>query len=219
MTGVVARSDPQMSVIAQSNHPARLLTMFGGALAFAAIVASALYAAIWMVQDMRAPETVTRTIGSGDITASGGVQVVLPLETADEFEQLAGFAPFVPERVPANTIGDPKYAVTPPDAEGHRVGRVAFSSKPDAAVNGITGPVIVIAEAQGKPGAGVDGELKQVTAGGARALVATLPCGDLVVDVQLYFGPEAAAGEDVVTPYMMTTAQGFLADVRDQCER
>jgi hypothetical protein len=127
MTGTVARSDPQMSVITQSNHPARLLTMFGGALAFAAIVASALYAAIWMVQDMRAPETVTRTIGSGDITASGGVQVVLPLESADEFEQLAGFAPFVPERVPANTIGDPKYAVTPPEAEGHRVGRVAFS--------------------------------------------------------------------------------------------
>jgi len=63
--------------------------------------------------------------------------------------------------------------------------------------------VIVIGEAYGKPGEGVDGELKPIVSG-ARALVATLGCGDLVIDVQMYFSPsEIDEGEELITPSMV----------------
>jgi hypothetical protein len=158
----------------------------------------------------------TSALPDSNIKAPEGLIVVIPVENAEEFEKLAGFAPFIPQRVPSSTDATPKFAVTQPDENGLRVGRVAFSAKQDVSVDGVSGPVIVIGEAYGQPGEGVDGELKRLVSGG-RAIVATLGCGDLVIDVQLYFSPEPAEGEEIVTPYMRGVARGFIDDIKAQC--
>jgi hypothetical protein len=210
-----------MSVLAQPNHPVRLAAFFFGTIAAFAIVLSAALAAyyVWLEETQSSVGRVAGTSDApdGNIDTPGGVVVVIPVETRAEFEELAGFPPFVPDRVPASTDGTPKFAVTEPDANGLRVGRVAFSSKPDVEVEGISGPVIVIGEAYGTPGEGVDGEIKRIE-GAGRTLAATMPCGDLVIDVQMYFSPATPAdGEELITPYMRDLAKGFVDGIKAQC--
>jgi hypothetical protein len=211
-----------MAVLAQPNHPARLLALFAASLAVCGLIALAAYAGVWIWRDASGGET-SRVAGIGalpqdNVKAPEGLMIVIPVDDPAEFEALTGFPPFVPERVPASTDATPKFAVTQPDEEGKRVGRVAFSANPDVVVDGVSGPVVVIAEAQGKPGVGVDGEIKRITSGG-RALVSTLACGGLVLDVQLYFSPEPAKDEPVVTPYMRNLAVDFIGKVKEQCAR
>ena len=211
-----------MTVISQANHPARLAAIFFGTIvAFGVVLTAALSAyLVWLDIDARTTgdlATIDGADGSGAVQSPEGLIVVIPAENPAEFEALAGFPPFVPDHVPSSTEPTPVYAVTQPDANGFRVGRVAFSAKNEA-VDGITGPVIVIGEAHGRPGDGVDGELKRIS-NGARALVATLGCGDLVIDVQLYFSPaELAPGEELITPYMRQIATGFIDGIKGQCE-
>lgn len=205
-----------MAALARPNHPVRLGAFFVSAALFASIVASAAGAAMYVYDDLRGGASSV-TLAASDIRTPDGVQVVIPVEGRTEFEQVAGFAPFVPEQLPETTDGTAKFAVTPEDASGGRIGRVAFSARKDAEAGGISGPIVVIAQAQGRPGSGVDGQLKQLTNGGTRAVVATMVCGDLVLDVQLYFGPAAAEGEPAVTPYMTAVAQEFVDGVRRQC--
>ncbi len=207
-----------MTALAQPNHPARLAAIFFGTIAgFGIVLAAALslYLIVLDQQDAGGSRVAGTSAAPGNIEAPPGLIVVIPVEGPREFEGLAGFAPFVPKRVPSSTDATPKYAVTQADANGLRVGRVAFSAKNEA-VDGITGPVIVIGEAYGKPGEGVDGELKRIISG-ARALVTTLGCGDLVIDVQMYFSPEPAANEELITPYMRDVARGFIDDIKAQC--
>lgn len=204
----------------QPNHPARLAAIFFGTIAGFGIVLAAALSLYLIVLDQRDAK-ISRIAGSsaapaGNIEAPPGLIVVIPVENPRAFEDLAGFAPFVPKRVPSSSDPTPNFTVTQPDANGLRVGRVAFSAKNEA-VDGVTGPVIVIGEAYGKPGEGVDGELKRIVSG-ARALVATLGCGDLVIDVQMYFSPsEIAEGEELITPYMRNVARGFIDDIKAQC--
>jgi hypothetical protein len=149
------------------------------------------------------------------VKAPEGLMIVIPVDSAEEFEALTGFAPFIPKRVPSSNEPSPKLAVTQPDETGARMGRVAFSAKRDSLHDGVSGPVIVISQARGKAGAGVDGVVKRMQS--TRALVATLPCGGLVLDVQLYFSPEPATGEEIVTPWMRSVGEGFVADLKEQC--
>ena len=58
-----------------------------------------------------------------------------------------------------------------------------------------------------------------MTDGTGRALAATLRCGDLVIDAQLYFGPDPQPSEPFITPYMTDVAQRFLDGVKRQCGR
>ncbi len=209
-----------MTVLAQPNHPARLATMFFATAAAVSLVAAAALSVYFIIEDQR-DTAVSRVAGTSDIPDSNiqapeGLIVVTPVETAAQFEELAGFAPFVPEQLPASTDTAPKFAVTQPDVDGFRVGRVAYSAREGWSADGISGPVIVIGQAHGTAGDGVDGQLKRIV-GGSRALVATLPCADLVLDVQMYFSPEPLEGEEIVTPYMIDVATRFLDDVKAQC--
>lgn len=212
----VAGVSRTMTVLTQANHPARLAAIFFGTIAAFGVVLTAALALYLVVLDMRHAHAPWPPSSAADVQSPNGIIVVIPAATPQEFEAIAGFPPFVPSRVPSSTDPTPKFAVTQPDASGFRVGRVAFSAKPDA-VDGVTGPVIVIGEAYGKPGDGVDGELKSIVSG-ARGVAATLPCGDLVIDVQLYFSPtEPAEGEELITPYMREVGRGFLDDVKADC--
>jgi hypothetical protein len=205
-----------MTALSQPNHPVRLAAFFFGTIvAFAVVLAAALAAHYVWLEETNKP--VSRVAGASSVQAGDGLIVVLPAETPQQFEDLAGFAPFVPARVPASTDGTPKFAVTQPDGNGFVVGRVAFSAKAGTEVDGISGPVIVIGEAFGTPGEGVDGEVKRIS-GAGRVLAATLGCGELVIDVQMYFSPSAPAdGEELITPYMREVARGFIDGIEEQC--
>ncbi len=209
-----------MTVLAQPNHPARLAALFVGTAVAVSLVAAAAISVYFIVQDQR-DTRVSRVAGASmvpdsNIVAPEGLIVVTQVETPEQFEELAGFAPFVPDDLPASSDTTPNFAVTQPDENGFRVGRVGFSAREGWSADGIGGPVIVIGQAKGAPGDGVDGQLKRIV-GGSRALVATLACGDLVLDVQMYFSPEAKDDEPIVTPYMHGVATKFIDGIRKQC--
>jgi hypothetical protein len=209
-----------MTALEQPNHPARLAAIFVVTALAVSIVAGAAVALYLIIDDQR-DARVSEVAGASavpdrNIAAPEGLIVVTQVDTPQQFQELAGFAPFVPETLPASTDDAPAFAVAQPDENGFRVGRVQYGAREGWSAYGITGPMIVIGQAKGAPGEGVDGQLKRIV-GGSRALVATLACGDLVLDVQMYFAPEAQGDEPIVTPYMRDVAVNFLDDIREQC--
>lgn len=207
----------RVTVLARPNHPLRLVAIFAMSIAASVIIATGAYVLTWLVQDMRgAHDTATVVAPVPNLTAPEGMVIVQPAKDAREFERLTNFAPFVPRELPEHTLPAPSFAATLPDSEGRRAGRVAFSAAEGVDVDGVSGPLVVLIEAEGAPGAGVDGVLKQSTTV-SRLLLATLACRGLVIDVQMYFSPEAAAGEPAVTPYMRETAERFLASLHAEC--
>jgi hypothetical protein len=202
-----------MSALTHPNHPARLIALFAAAVAGAGIVAAAILAGGYVWRDITASSEPAATPGAVD--TPDGLIVLTPVDDAAMFEERTGFAPFVPERLPRGTDATPKFAVTQPDADGRRIGRIGYSAQRGFDIDGIGGPVVVIAQAQGDPGEGIDGELKQI--GSERALAAALACGDLVLDVQLYFSADAPPGPEAITPYMHRVASEFVDDVQAQC--
>jgi hypothetical protein len=206
--------------VSTPNHPLRLAGILAASVAFSCIVAGAAYALLWMVDDYRNGGRVSAVAGADvapNIDLPPGLVALQHINDDAQFEQLAGFAPFVPETLPDTTGDQPRFSLTFPDENGVRVGRIGFSPKDGPGVDGITGPLVVLMEAKGTPGAAVDGQLKRMTTGTGRALAATIACGDLVIDVQLYFQPNPAPGEPYVTPYMTGVAQRFLDGVNAQC--
>lgn len=209
-----------MTMIAQPNHPARLAWLFGATLLITGIIGAAIVAGVYVVQDKRGVFDDKRVmlVPDGQIQSGNGLEVVIPVDDPQTFREFTGFAPFVPKRVPRNTDGTPKYAVSMADADGNRSGRVAFSPKKDASTEGITGPIVVLVQSQGVPEDDGDlGQLQRLNDDSTRAIVATIGCGDLTLDMQLFFGPEAQPGEETVTPYMKTVASQFLAELQEAC--
>jgi hypothetical protein len=208
--------DPGVSILSQPNHPMRLVALFAASLAVTGVIAAAAIALLYVVDDLRGAHEPAAAVQPQHIEAPEGLEVVIPVADAKEFKALTGFKPFMPSSLPATTQGAPVMSVSQPDTEGRRTGRVSYGAKPEP-IEGVTGPIVVIVEAKGTPGEGVDGELKRLTAGNGRTLVATLDCGDLVLDVQMYFSPDVAPGEPFVTPYMKTTAERFVNGVKADC--
>lgn len=206
-----------MSAWAQPNHPARLFGLFAATAAACGVIALAAATLFYLVDDIRArddaPAAAPRVLSEGDI------EVVVPIENAQQFKDLTGFAPFVPARVPANTDTTPKYFVSQPDEQGRRTGRVAFTQRSGVDVDGITGPIIVLLQRPLTDADAPAATLKRITAGNGRAIVAEVGCGAALLELQLFFNPDPAPGEEPVTPYMRTTAEGFLASVQEQCAR
>jgi hypothetical protein len=201
------------------NHPLRLLGILAAGIAFFAIVGGAIFAAVAIAGDLRSRHT-SQVAGAAlqrDVQVPAGMIALQRVNSAKEFEAIAGFKPFVPWYVPAGTQHDYTLSVSFPDDLGNRVGRVGFSPKDQPDDDGITGPMVILIEAPGQPGADVDGELKRITSASGRALVATIPCRGLVVDVQLYFQPAPQPGEPYVTPHMQAVATEFLDAIKDQC--
>lgn len=206
-----------MTVLARPNHPLRLVAIFATSVAVSAVIAAGAYVLTWLVQDIRgAHDTEVIVVPAPDVEAPEGMMIVEPAADARAFERMTGFAPFIPGELPEQTLPEPSFAATLPDEQGRRAGRVAFSAADGRAADGVSGPLVVLIEAQGAPGAGVDGVLKQ-SASAPRLLVATLPCRGLVLDVQMYFSPDPAPGEPAITPYMRDTGERFLASLRAEC--
>jgi hypothetical protein len=208
--------DRYVNVLATPNHPARLISLFGSTLAVCALVAAAAGALLYLIDDQRGAGTQT-TVLPGNIEAPEGLEVVIPVDDALALRDIAGFKPFVPKRVPSTTDTTPKFAVSQADADGRRTGRVAFGPKQGTDVDGITGPIVVLVEQPGDGGADADGSLRQLTAPNTRGIVSTIGCGELVLQVQLFFGPNPQAGDEIITPYMQGVARSFVDTLIEQC--
>lgn len=209
------------SVIALStpNHPLRLVGVLVASVAFFAVVGTASFAAAWIADDQRSANT-NQVLGVSvkpDVALPAGLIAVQRVNSMAEFEQIGGFKPFIPQYVPAMTQHDFTLSLTTPDDGGRRIGRVGYSSKDGADAEGITGPTVVLVEAPGTPGPNTDPRLQRVTGGNGRALVATIGCQSLTIDVQLYFGPSPGPDEPLVTPHMVAIAQEFLDGLNEQC--
>jgi hypothetical protein len=205
--------------ISTPDHPLRLAGVLAASISFFAVVGAAIFAAAWMLEDQRSPhaDEVLGAAVTPKIDLPGGLIAVQRVNSLDEFQQLAGFKPFIPMYVPGSTQNDFTLALTMPDDAGRRIGRVGYSSKGIADADGITGPTVVLAEAPGAPGANADPRLQRMTGGSGRALAATIGCQGLTVDVQLYFGPPPQPDEPFVTPHMVAVAQEFLDGLNEQC--
>ncbi len=209
--GVIAISSP--------NHPVRLAAVLAASIAFFAIVGSAIAAAAWMIDDQRSDRSSQVLGASVAPVLPPGLIAVQRINSLGDFEQLGGFKPFIPMYVPGSTQNDFTLSLTLPDDEGRRVGRVSYGAKDVADADGVTGPTVVLVEAPGAPGPGADATLQRVTSGNGRALVATIACQDLAIDVQLFFGPAPRPDEPFVTPHMLAVAQEFLDGINEQCAR
>jgi hypothetical protein len=205
-----------VSVLSQPNHPARLVGVAVAAFVLAAVMFAAALAGALVVDDMRGGSAPAETPLAPDIRVPEGFRVVVQLESADDVRAMAGFAPFVPERVPSTTDPVPHFAVTPEDEHGERIARVAFSAQPEG-VDGITGPLIVLEQTDEFDAAALDTELKRLVASDARAVTAQFSCGDLAVTAAFYFQPAPLDGEPVITPYMTDIARSSLDAMQRQC--
>jgi hypothetical protein len=207
--GVIARTTP--------NHPLRLAGLFAASLAFFAIVAGAAGAMAWVVRDARSSNVAGASVApptQADLNLPPGVIALQRVADADQYKQLTGFKPFIPDRLPAHTKDDLSLAVALPDDNGVRAGRVGFSAADWTGPDGITGPIVVLWETKGAPPEESDFTSAR---GNGRALVATIACKDLTLSLELVFNPAPAPGDQVVTPYMTDTAATFLDGLREQC--
>jgi hypothetical protein len=208
------------SVIALSspNHPFRLLSVLAASVAFFAIVGGAIFAGVWIVDDLRKPTFTNQVLGtSARPDLPPGIIAVQRVNSIKEFEALGGFSPFIPMYVPGSTQHDFTLSLTLPDDDGNRIGRVGYSPKDTPDADGIIGPTVVLVEAPGTPGRGADPNLQRVTTGNGRQLAATIGCQGLTVDVQMYFTPAPVGDQPFVTPHMLAVAQEFLDGLNEQC--
>jgi hypothetical protein len=208
--------------ISRPNSPPRLLAVLAASIAFFAIVGAAAFAVVYIVQDQRAIHRVSAVAAATHIPTQSelglpkGVIALQRVKDAGEFEQVLGFKPFIPKQLPDTTKDDLSLSITLPDDNGVRLGRIGYSMS-DAAVEGITGPTVVLMESQGTPAPDAGSQLMRLTSGNGRALVATIACKGLVIDVQLFFGPAPQPGEPFLTPYMTGVGQEFLDGLNRQC--
>lgn len=206
-----------MTAFSRSNHPLRLAALFAGTVLAAGLVASAAGAVLYIVDDQRTGPAVADTPLDTNLDVPDGLVVLQLVDTREQLAAEVGFEPLLAGVLPETTDGEPVFAVTQPDEHGVRFAHVSYSAKKDVAIDGITGPTVVLFQGKGEPGPAVDGELRRIEWGNARALAATFPCGDLVVDARFYFGPDAAPGEPFLNPQMTSAAQLVIDDLLERC--
>ncbi len=208
--------------VSRPNSPPRLAGVLCASVVFFSIVAAAAFSVVYIVQDQRAIHRVSEVAGAehiptqADLGLPGGVIALQRVKDPGEFEAVLGFKPFIPKQLPDTTKSDLSLAITLPDDQGARVGRIGYSMS-DTAIGGITGPTVVLMESVGKPAADASSQLMRLTGGNGRALAATIACRGLVIDVQLFFGPAPQPGEPFLTPYMTDVARTFLDGVNRKC--
>jgi hypothetical protein len=212
MIVITARSQPDAR---------RLAALFAASVGFFAVVAAAVYGALWVIDNEREGGAhVAEVAPQVDLALPDGMIAVQQVADEGEFRSLAGFTPFIPRRLPETTENTAVLAVTLPDAEGRRAGHILFDARQGVSTDGITGPIVVLIQ---KPGTIVEGadelaELRPMSASAGRGLVATIQCGGLVMDVQLFYSPLPAEGETAITPAMREQGDAFMSSLREECD-
>ncbi|MBF6601267.1 MAG: hypothetical protein IVW36_12240 [Dehalococcoidia bacterium] len=188
-------------------QPFRLTWLFARSLACAAIIAAALYAALYVASDMRdRSATQPPAPAAPDVQLPDGFELLTPLADAAAFEQALGFAPVVPATLPAGSDSRPRFDATQPDATGVRSGELRFTARRDAA-GAPRGPSLLLIESRpARPAA--EAPLRAIGAGSSEA---TARCGATTITARFYF---AGAVDDSAAA---AVAQRFLDALRSQC--
>jgi hypothetical protein len=202
--------NPDMTIIATTDntHPLRLLWLFARSVAVAGIVASAVYAAIYVAEDMRRTRDVPPAAPATNIDVPSGFEVLTPLANARAFQQVVGFAPVVPKTLPAGTTAGARFDATAPDATGARSGELRFAAQRGADGTPL-GPSLLLAEshATGNEGATAAALVDDGT------YAASIPCGAIRIDARIYFAASVPATGAAAT------AQSFVDALTRQCGR
>ncbi|MHB8376072.1 MAG: hypothetical protein ACYDEB_03855 [Dehalococcoidia bacterium] len=196
---IVARTGP--------NQPIRLVWLFARSVAVSGVIAGALYAALYVAQDMRRPRVPPAPATAQGFQLPAGLEVLTPIEDAHQFEQVLGFAPVLPRALPEGTAARPRLDATQPDAAGARRGEIRFTAL-SAAGGGAAGPTILLVEAKATPGAAAGSALRTVA---PRTLAASLGCGGVTVDARLFFPASATEAS------ANAAAQRFVDALAAQC--
>ncbi len=185
----------------------RLLWLFARSIAVAGIIASAVYAALYVARDMRASNDAPAATANS-INLPNGFELLTPLTSTQEFRRTVGFAPVVPKSLPSGTASPVRLDATQPDATGARTGELRFAAERDAS-GAALGPSLLLSESK-DTGAAVDATVRTVAAG---TLAAAIRCGRVRIDALVY----APSGAD---PARATaTAQRFIDALAAQCSR
>ncbi|MDE3095845.1 MAG: hypothetical protein KGK07_07575 [Chloroflexota bacterium] len=192
-----------MTIAGRDPHePLRLLWLFARSLAASALIAGAVYAALYVVRDMRRAPAVAPQAPAQGFSLPGGLELLTPLADARQFQQFVGFAPVLPRALPQGTAATPRFDATQPDAAGARKGEIRFPAQTAA------GPTVLLVESRAQPAAPPASAPRTVA---PRTLAGTVRCGGVTVDARLYFPvstTEASA---------LAAAQRFIDALAAQC--
>jgi len=207
-----------MSIMALAARPLRLTGLFLASLAIFATIAAAAVAVLYIVADQRESEvTVFSLEAGGNVTAPEGLIVLIDLASEEQFEELLGFAPFIPAAVPETTAPGARLYATQPDAQGLRSGYIQFAASGGASSQGVAGPTIRLIETRASVDAEHAGELRGLTSDGQRTIISDVACGDLALRIELFFNVDAGADEQGAGSYMRAVAASFVERVQAQC--
>ena len=174
-----------MRVAAAPASPLRLAWLFARSLLAAGICASALYAGIYVAQDMRRPAAAPAA--SANVEAPAGLEVLTRAATADALARLVGFQPTLPGSLPDRTAPAPRLDATQPAADGSRIAEIRYASARNAA-GGALGPSLLIRESR-PDAASAASDAVIIAPGTVRGVIS---CGGLAAEVRLFFPPSTS---------------------------
>lgn len=186
--------------------PARLAWLFVRSVMVAAVFGSALYAGIYVAQDMR--HRGEQAAPATNIEAPAGLELLIHAASVDELAHLTGFRPLLPASLPAGTIAAPRLDATQPAPDGSRSAEIRYAAARDAG-GAATGPSLVISERRATA-ADVASDPAIVA---PATISATIACRDLTAGVRLFFPsatPDASA---------LDVAHAFVDALRASCDR
>jgi hypothetical protein len=193
-----------MTVVLRSQQPLRLFGVFAAALGAFALIAAAAYAVLYIVENETA-KPAPPPAPAADFDLPQGMVVIRPTDLG-EWEEVLGFAPVVAAELPDGVVDMPLYFLQPPDATFGVAGHVRY-----AYMDGR--PAISLIEQVG--GLDTDSPMKAVESADTRVHIVNLPCGEIVIQAQMFFqgdGPDAPTPKD-----SSATAGAFFDSLRDHC--
>jgi hypothetical protein len=193
-----------MTVVLRPNHPARLAGVFFGGIAAFALIAAAAYAVMYIV-DNETSTVPPPPVPAANLDLPAGMVVIRPT-VVEEWREMLGFEPVLAEVLPDGVVETPLYFLQPQDAEFGTAGHVRYAYEDGT-------PAIALIEQAG--GLKTDSPMKALESGGTRAHIVNMPCGDIVIQAQMFFAIDVA---DPPSPQETTAAaEAFAAPLREQC--
>ena len=193
-----------MTVLAQPRQPLRLVGVFVASVAAFALIAAAAGAVLYII-DNETSSPVTSVLPQADVDLPPGMVLVRSIESADQWRDSLGFAPVIPESLPAGIDGEPLYFLQQPDARGRTAGHVRFASE--------GGPTLILVQQEGR--IAQDSPLRTQESDGSRAYLESFACGTVVMQTQLYFSTDGASPPTASESFAIASA--FSESLHQQC--
>ena len=195
------------SVLARSNHPARLAGVFASSILAFGIVAAAAAAILYIVESegwFSSPPAAPTVNANVDLPP--GLILIRRVEGPVVWASQVGFEPIAADVLPDGVDATPLYFLQQPDATGRRAGHLRYTAQ--------GGPLVVLVEQQGT--LDTEPEMQATETDAGRAYTQWVSCGNIVIQAQLYFSLDAA-GSPLPASQTATIAERFVAALRDQC--